>query len=436
MNTLGDWYIFINPYNNKGILFWTGIVRSINNSNESIYIEFEYDYNTKYLNLVDYEIINTKLYSDDVFKYINDKLGKELFNINILNYESTKDINVVAKLPYGYDKYLKERYRYKMKNDETIEDNLFKGHKNEYYILKEKKVDLKNDPDVIENYLIYINKNNKGMVNLFYLQKILEDIFNELVNINEFNKLVNTLDNVYFTFFGNVSINDITKSIEERYYRDLILLTEDPYNTRYFANYVFSKINTDKDIVIDHIIELDKNELHSKYIPKDNIFILKEIINEDGSKYKFIYDKNNKVMKINIEPNNYSLIYKYYNNIISYLLDYKDGIVDKKTVMEYINYIMDAFKSLIELNNKGKDIFNDLNELLKLNASIVYRDKPDYIIDKYKEIIDSMNIYNYKNKEINGQFDKVSKKDLEILRNDIIEGYKLTLSEHFKHIKC
>lgn len=317
---------------------------------------------THYIAVKDTNIIENDI---NIGKKINfNKFKLWLIELNKLNLETKKILIKEYKTPYPLINYFIENYYYNINEIKekilkpyliykgSIMDNLYYNdirkilyvnHKDseEYNCDKIKKFD--EFDDLCEKHLNFIDKEHYGLYN---------DIFElELEN--------NVYDNLYnFIYKKSQTHNDKEIDFNSNSIYNYLLLIN------FFVTHFFNNFNT---YVSSNIIYYKHNNIPKLIDIINYIDTMDDIIIE-----KMNYDINNSVIDKDL----------YFDNILHYIIItpyiFENNFIDNLDNSEFVKNIISKFD-------------NEMNKIFDYQDDEIYNIDPNYILNKWKEIIDIIN---------------------------------------------
>ena len=244
-----------------------------------------------------------------------------------------------------------------------------------------------------ENYLINALKNNKELIKTYKNINLLDNEYN-IINNKYYNKYYNKYDDDEDDEENNIFPN-IIKIFDLNYkFKNCDIYYDYDKNKKYtnFGEINFEYYETNNNILIDIILDLEKQNLYKKYeYDKDfDIYI-----------HMSYYETPNNIIDdyVNIIITN---LYEFKNNIFN--LNYKFiNITDKTNYYNIFKYNMKDY--LYEENNN-----NDEFIFLCLNINSYNK----YILDLIKNYNDINKIQKYYNKIITDPYDMILYYDIDL----------------------
>jgi len=422
------WSLYLNLSEQKGYLI-ISVDDTINNTGrDSIYIELSFDKDINYFNVDKHSSLSIYHLPDEFDDVLMDFLMERLFIINV-EKEPTFTVNSSIEI---HNFKIEEEYEY-ISSKPKPDNNLLKDKSSNYINIEKTIIKDNNIGKYIDENFIY-DKN--GNINVRYINKILKGIFDKVLNKEELMKLPSELKDIYIKISGNMFLNKNVVLHEVK--NDINFLSEKPETVRNILKYLFKHVDKkDTEINFEHSLRFKNSKLGTIYNLNDDRFILTEYKSPSDIVYRFKYDSSDNKMIINIYPNHKPVIKDVYEKIIKDIGFSKYNVLQNMRLYKAVDYLFNLAKYIHSLNKDIKNMFKDIKEFLKKDIGFFILDtdiKNDKVLDTYNKVIDSMNIKDFKNKEVNGNIGKLSKEDINKLHNEVIDTYKYLLNETMKKI--
>jgi len=355
---------------------------------------FDMDYYTEiYLTVKESKKLTTS-YDD-----YNSLIDKAIDEINKIKNEREE-----ARYTEIYNKVLKEINNNEEKAKIEFDDALIKLNNaknkldNGYYEIKKNEKKLNNAKNELNDSLTLLNNTKKELDNYeTELKDAKEELYDGKRKIEEILSKYNLTIKDVLTLTDLINLkkverNDLKDLVKEDnpLYTDLINIIDYLYDNNYFDK-INDYITTGLDKYKKKLIDLIPRDLNNY----DEIINYLENID--------IYEIKDKVLKEIFDTSNIDDIKKYinkdipfYDNIISFLDNYKDNINSIKLLLENINKIINGEKEIesneYKLNNAKEEYESGYLEYIKYKKQIDYSDKE--INKAYKTYYSNLALYN------------------------------------------
>jgi len=426
--------VYLEPKTNSGLIVWNGHAKEIDDYNNTILIYFNYEPENKRIEIKEFKIIPTGSIdtNDEIDEHIEKNYRKKLYFTTIEN----NDNNIILKNGFSANTYKKGKLKEYI---ELHKDNIKKIFNNDNPSNIGYSIVYEDDYYTFRGYTIYNSKENK--ISEWIIRDILETIDSNIIYLEKLNEIYNDIkdkegkDFILFKFEGE---GNLSRSL--RY--------EDGYNMKL-------RIQNKMEMISDNI---DSSIRLARYIINfdDETDFSIENYNLSYSSFKYTFNMNGDIIlskdkdKYIITPNeiritekkseNEIIIAKYnpdnntliidndnFNDIRYYLekrmYDLKDKsvneIVNSLGINNLINTLLNSYKIY---TGKSKDIFKNINDIIKTMLNLM-EDKPQYdLIDSINKLIENRNILN--NIDVKIDSPDISKDEsIKEFKNEIMNMY-------------
>lgn len=298
-----------------------------------------------------------------------------------INEINEKFYEIVNLLSFSISKYQEERNDENFEEEDEVEENDEEKEKREEEIDEEynnknyslKKINNKNDKDLLYLSLSFVDKEYFNKINLNYYKKYIDsNEYDEIFTYNEYDKIKEENKNILKSFIDILKI-EIRNNINENEENNIILFKDNKIKQKEFPLIFESKSKIGEENVKNCRIK-DSNNILEKGEEEENINenILKEIkfdnndsINSDNGNNS----NENTTYNTNKSPVNYNKLYKINNYLVTELknLNINDYYKPEEKIginLDTINYMISQQVIMQDLtfvlNKKKENIMNEL----------------------------------------------------------------------------